>query len=117
MRKFICVFMAIAMVFTCTIFSSSAQSIDNVQLQPMPTDTSLYISTEACPDAYITYVNQNVHRFIESVSFTVTHGEHAERIQYFRATKNGEIVNIRAFVGKCEWCTDGQGIARCQLGE
>ena len=70
MRKFICIFLSIAMVFTCMIFSSSAQSTDNVQLQPMPTDTSLYISTEACPDAYITYVNQNVHRFIDSVSFT-----------------------------------------------
>lgn len=70
MRKFICIFLSIAMVFTCMIFSSSAQSTDNVQLQPMPTDTSLYISTEACPDAYINYVNQNVHRFIESVSFT-----------------------------------------------
>ena len=70
MRKFICIFLSIAMLFTCMIFSSSAQGMNSMELQPMPTDTSLYISTEACPDAYITYVNQNVHRFIESVSFT-----------------------------------------------
>ena len=43
MRKFICIFLSIAMLFTCMIFSSSAQGMNSMELQPMPTDTSLYI--------------------------------------------------------------------------
>ena len=71
MRKFrrsICTFLSVVMLLTCSLLPSSAQSIGDSLLQPTPTDAPLYISTEACPDAYTDYVNQNVHRFLGSIS-------------------------------------------------
>lgn len=66
-RKSICAFLSVVMLLTCLLLPSSAQLICDSLLQPTPTDASLYISTEACPDAYTDYVNQNVHRFLGSI--------------------------------------------------